>query len=65
MKHAAILTMLLLPACAGQGASFADIQRKPPPVSDQTACYLVHNERPLAEWIAETAKKCARFGCVD
>lgn len=65
MKHAVLLTMLWLPACAGQGASFADIQRKPPAVSETTASYLVKNARPLAEWIAETTKKCARFGCVD
>lgn len=65
MKHAMILMPLLLSACLGADASFKDVQRKPPTVSDATAVYLVKNERPFTEWVAETRKKCEKFGCVE
>jgi hypothetical protein len=48
----------------GAAPAFKDIQRPPPKAQPATADYLIANDRPLAEWIAETARKCNRFGCV-
>lgn len=60
--------MLFLSGClrvADTGPRFSDIQRAPPPVSPETADYLVRAERPFTEWLVETATNCARLGCAD
>lgn len=68
MKHAAIMMGLLLTACAEPGVSldpaFKDVQRNPPDLKEASAQYLIQHDRHVAEWIAETKRKCAQFGCV-
>lgn len=61
------MTPLLLSACLGVGAepAFKDVQRQPPMVSEATSRVIVRDDRALAVWISETAKKCAEFGCVE
>ena len=65
MKLALIPMMLLLTACSGVSVepAFKDVQRLPPVPSETTARVIVANDRPLAEWIAETRLKCEEFGC--
>ena len=67
MKLVPIPMLLLLTACSGVvvDPAFKDVQRTPPVPTEQTVEYLVTNDRPLAEWIAETRRKCERFGCVQ
>ena len=66
MKHAILAMTLLLGACKGLGADprFTDIQRRPPDIRPDLALTIVEKQRALAEWIAETRKKCEEFGCV-
>lgn len=66
MKYAIALTMILQAACSAVtvNPAFKDVQRMPPIPSEEAAIYLVKNERPLAEWIAETRVKCKKYGCV-
>jgi len=40
------------------------VQRKPPQVSASTIKTIVRDDRPLAEWIEETARACDEYGCV-
>lgn len=65
MKLALMRMMLLLTACQGAGvdAAFKDVQRAPPDLKRETAEYLVQHDAHVAVWIAETRKKCERFGC--
>jgi len=44
--------------------AFKDVQRVPPITKRATVEYLVGNDRLLAEWVAETSRKCDKFGCV-
>ena len=48
----------------GFDPAFKDIQRQPPLTKPATADYLLTNDREVGVWIAETAKKCDKFGCV-
>tara|TARA_R110000851_G_scaffold308778_1_gene467850 strand:+ start:1016 stop:1255 length:240 start_codon:yes stop_codon:yes gene_type:complete len=52
------------PALTGADPAFKVIQRAPPITKVATVDYLIVNDRPLAEWISETGRKCDRFGCV-
>ena len=49
----------------GSAPAYKDVQRVPPKAKAATADYMIANDRPLAEWIAETARKCDKFGCVQ
>lgn len=60
-----ICVITLISGCNVQSeAAFKDIQRHPPVIERETVDYLIGNNRPLIEWIAETGKKCDKFGCV-
>ena len=67
MKLGLILTMHLLTACSvvAVDPAFKDVQRIPPVPSEETVRVIVANDRPLAEWIAETRRKCEKFGCAQ
>ena len=71
-RHAAKMTaacsLIFLAACEPKPASdpaFKDVQRVPPITKRASVEYLVTNDRLLAEWVAETARKCDKFGCVQ
>jgi len=64
----AACSMIFLAGCdlrTGSDPAFKDIQRAPPLTKAETVGYLVSNDRLLAEWLAETARKCDKFGCVQ
>jgi hypothetical protein len=42
---------------------FKDVQREPPLMQAETVEYLVRNDRPMAEWVEETAQACDEYGC--
>jgi len=70
-KHAAKamagFSIIFLAGCEAKPSSdpaFRDIQRVPPITKRATVEYLVGNDRLLAEWVAETSRKCDKFGCV-
>lgn len=67
MKLALIPMLILLTACSivSVEPAFKDVQRAPPVPSEETARIIVANDRPLAEWIAETRRKCEKFGCAQ
>gem|GEM_PF-5433173 len=67
MKHVVIAIAPFLTACEAVTveAAFKDVQRHPPRVSDDTAQIILTNDRPFAEWVAETRRKCERFRCVE
>lgn len=49
---------------ADKAPRFEDVQREPPKLQhEETVDYLIRHERPLAEWIAETAIACDEYGC--
>lgn len=66
MKFVTLTTLALLTACevSGVNPAFKDVQRQPPDIEQETALFIVQNERQLAVWIAETRQKCREFGCV-
>lgn len=64
----ALSLVSLLAACPGAvttDALFKDVQRAPPALQPQTAEFLVKEDRAVAVWIAETVRKCEKFGCVQ
>ena len=67
MKLTTACLTLSLAACpvVTNDALFKDVQRKPPSVKETTLVVIVREDRPLAEWIEETARKCDEFGCVE
>ena len=60
---------LFLTGCGDRPAAdkaprFEDVQRTPPKLQhEESVDYLIQHERPLAEWIAETAIACEEYGC--
>ena len=61
-----LCSMYFLAACnewpQTQGPLVQDVITEPP-LTEQTARYLVRNDRPMAEWVAYIVSLCNEHGC--
>lgn len=52
------------PEKADARPAFVDVVRDPPDAKPETADYLIRNDRPVAEYLAELGIACDTYGCL-